>query len=396
MESFLEIIGRGNVKVTPLITHRFPISKADEAFKLLVNPGEEDPIGAVITYDPLPEKETIQTITLTTDSGHSEGTPRVGFIGPGSFARNVLLPALMKQKVTPVAIAGTTGMSPTEIGKRYNFSYVTTETGKILEDTTINTVFITTRHDSHAELVVKALRAGKNVYVEKPLATTVEELQEVCNAYNDCNGSVMVGFNRRFAPFSVKTKQFLPASVPPVILIRVNAGPVDERHWTMSEDEGGGRIIGEACHFIDLMQFIAGAPITCVYAQAQRESPNLEQNLCATITFQNGAVGTLLYTAQGDTSQPKEYMEFYAGGKVAVINDFHELTLVAHGKATTEKKRQDKGFEEEMKAYVAHLRDGIDCPIPFGQSVITTLATIALLDSCRAGKPIDIPKVSLS
>jgi predicted dehydrogenase/threonine dehydrogenase-like Zn-dependent dehydrogenase len=393
IESFLELIAKGKINFTNLITHRFPVEEAETAFNLFVAPGSEDPIGVLFSYNQTVTTDGSQSVRLQLPhkkQSYEISAVRLGFIGPGAFARNVLLPALMKQNVVNVAVAATTGLASTEVAHRYKFSYITTDIEKIFTDSDINTVFISTRHNSHAALVVRGLDAGKNVYVEKPLATSVTEVTEVCNAFGRSKGTVMVGFNRRFAPFSQRVKKLLSNVTPPVIMMRVNAGAIERTHWSMSEDEGGGRIIGEGCHFIDLMQFFAGAHVTSVYAQAQRDSISLEQDVCATLSFQNGAIGTLVYTSKGDSRYPKEYIEIFWNGNVAVINDFKELTLLINGKTQKVKSRQDKGFEAEMAAFVHHLEGKGECPILFDDIINSTLATIAVVESCRTGTSVSI------
>lgn len=396
MESVLELMAQGSVRLGPLITHRYPIEDAPAAFAALSAGTDGAPIGAVFAYnasEPLPRERIIR---LAEPRQPPTGGPRIGLIGPGAFATGVLLPALKTCGVAPVTIAGSSSIAPAEATRRFGGEQATTEISAVIDDPAIDTVMVTSRHDSHPALVIRALQAGKNVYVEKPLAGTTEEVEDICRAYESSSGSVMVGFNRRFAPFVMKLKAFMPAAVPPMMLYRINAGTLDPQHWTLSPDDGGGRIIGEVCHFVDLMQFLAGAPVISVQARAQRNAAGLEQDLCATLTFSNGAIGTLLYTAQGTPSYPKEYLEVFAGGKVGVIDDFTTLTLVDNRRRSRQRGRQDKGFQAELSAWVAHLRDQGPCPIPFAEAVTTTLATIAIVESCRAGLPVEVTRVDVT
>jgi len=305
----------------------------------------------------------------------------------------VLLPAFAKCNVTPVAIVGNSAISVGHVASRSRSLSAVTDLEVVLADPDIDTVVIATRHDSHASLAIQCLERGKNVYLEKPLATSIEQLEALCEAYGASTGILHVGFNRRFAPFVERAKAFLPAEMPPVMLYRINAGALDPRHWSLSQAIGGGRIVGEVCHFIDLLQFFAGSPVTSVYARALRPDADSEQDASISLSFQNGAIGTIVYTAQGNARLPKEYIEIYAGGKIAVIDNFAKLTLAGHSRRTRARGREDKGFRAEVAAFVSSIASGASPPIPFAESVVTTLATLAVLDSCRSGLPVAVPRV---
>lgn len=397
VESLLELMSRGVLRVAPLITHRFSIAEAQGAFELLASREGNSPIGALFAYGDVPEAESDspRVLRVKTPRRLEGNAPKVGLIGPGAFAKSVILPALARNGIVPVAVAGQRGLSAAEVAEAVGAGYSTTETAAIFADSSIDAVIVTSRHDSHASLAVEGLAAGKRVYVEKPLATTVEEVEAVCDAYNRSGGSVMVGFNRRFAPFTQRVKAFLPKATPPVMLCRVNAGRIDKGHWSLSADRGAGRIIGEACHFVDLMQYIAASPVDRVFARALRDDAGLEQDVCVTLDFLNGAIGTLIYTAQGNARVAKEYFEVLAGGKIAIIEDFTLLTLATEKRRSKETGRQDKGFNAEIAAYAAYLRGEGPCPIPFEQSVVTSLATLAIIESCRTNLSVQIPRVAL-
>jgi predicted dehydrogenase len=395
VEAFLELLERGALKIAPLITHRATLENAEQTLALLSS-GEEKPLGVLLGYDientPVLERSVRPEVANSRrNRGLSE--PRIALIGPGAFASSVLLPALARNGVRPVVIAGNGGLAAADVARRIGATQATTDVDAVFSDPGVDAVMISSRHDSHAGLVIRALEAGKHVYVEKPLGTTYEQLEAITTAYNRSDCEVMVGFNRRFAPFAVRAREWLPAEIAPMILYRVNAGVIDSKHWTRAGDDGGGRIIGEACHFIDLMQFFARSPIKSVHAQAMRGGIGLEQDACITVSFQNGAIGTLLYTAQGSANYRKEYIELFAGGRVACIDDFSALTVAGSERNVRSGARQDKGFTAEMAAWLAHLRGGGPCPIPFAESLSSSIATIAAIESARGATTVEVPTV---
>lgn len=393
IESVVDLLARGKLQVKPLVTHRFGVAEAERAFAMLTSDGECSPIGALFEYDSSEALPLDRRVSLRAGTSVGGSRSRIALIGPGAFAKNVILPALAKRAVTPAAVVGSSSLAPTQVAAQSQADYATTDLQAVLADDKIDTLIITSRHDSHAAMTIAGLSAGKNVYVEKPLAMTIQELDGICTAYNATDRSVMVGFNRRFAPFTRKVRAFLPPSVPPVLLCRVNAGSLPSNHWSMSVEEGGGRIIGEACHFMDLLQFLAGSPVESVYACAQRDATALEQDVCVNLSFRNGAIGTLIYTAQGNAQHPKEYLEVFAGGKIAVIDDFTRLILMDGNKRIEQRAVQDKGFNDEVSAYLEHLLGDEPCPIPFEESLTTSLATIGIVESYRSGSPFLVPEV---
>lgn len=395
VESFLELLARGALKIEPLITHRTTLERAEQTLALLSN-GDVRPLGVLLSYDvgstPTPQR-AVRLEGAKPESRKSPGSPRIALIGPGAFAGSVLLPALDRNGVRPAVIVGNGGLAATDLARRAGVPRATTDIDAVFSDPEIDAVMIASRHDSHANLVIRALEAGKHVYVEKPLATEYEQIEAIVAAYSRSDREVMVGFNRRFSPHAVRARAWLPETIAPMILYRVNAGAIDARHWTRAGDDGGGRIIGEACHFIDLMQFIARSPAKMVHAQAKRGDIGPEQDACITVTFQNGAIGTLLYTAQGSAHYRKEYVEVFSGGRVACIDDFSVLTLAGSDSAVRHKGKQDKGFTAEMAAWLAHVRGDAPCPIPFAESLSSSLATIAAVESARGAVTVEVPEV---
>jgi predicted dehydrogenase len=316
----------------------------------------------------------------------------IGLVGAGSFGQSVLLPALQKAGDSdPVAIATVDGMTARRIGEQYGFRIATSDADEIIHNPDVNAVFVLTRHDLHASLVTRALEAGKYVFTEKPLALSAEELEQVVRARHGAPGDAMVGFNRRFAPLVEKIEShFQDRTHPLVMQYRINAGFIPSDHWVHDPVEGGGRILGEVCHFVDLLQHLAGAPPQRVFAESIAGDTRYrgDDNVVLTLHFADGSVATVVYTAMGDSRIPKEYLEVFGEGRGAILEDFRTLSLTRDGK--TRKARsanQDKGFEEEMRRFLSAVRTGGPVPIPFEQSLATTRATLAALASLRSGQP---------
>jgi predicted dehydrogenase len=250
-----------------------------------------------------------------------------------------------------------------------------------------------TRHDSHADLVVKALKAGKNVFVEKPLAITNAQLSAISKQLRtDGCPLIAVGFNRRFSPLAQSLSSFLfPRSEPLHAHYRINAGYIPLNHWTQDEKLGGGRIIGEGCHFIDLITFLVGAAPISVSAHALPDNGKYrEDNVSMTFTFPDGSIGVVDYLANGDKSFPKERVEVFCAGAVAVLDDFRSLQTIRDGKKKEERKAQDKGWVDEWKAVAKSIREGGEPPIPYEQIIGVTRATFAAVESIRTGNPVNI------
>jgi predicted dehydrogenase len=330
----------------------------------------------------------------------------IGFIGAGDFALDTLLPAF--QAVPGVRLRGVataSGLSARGAGERFGFDYCSGDAADVLADEGVDAVVIATRHDSHARLVVEALRAGKAVFVEKPLALHEAELAEVAAAEDEARrrgvSLVMVGFNRRFAPATRAVSAFFATANEPLAMhCRVNAGYLPQTHWLHDPEVGGGRMVGEGCHFVDLLAHFASAPPTEVFAQALPDAGRYRQdNLTVQIRFANGAIGTLQYLANGDKSVPKERLELLGGGSVAVIDDFRRATLTREGKTRTVGGRfptQDKGHRAEVAAFVNAVHQGGPSPIAFRDLVASMRATFAVGESLRAGRPVRVePSPSL-
>ncbi len=376
-EAILQMMQDKKLNILPLISHRFPFEEAEEAYKLILN--KESSLGIVLQYPLKKEKESKDLfsrniILIQNKNGEKKPTePVIGMIGAGNFTNQILLPALKKTGVRLKRIASSGGVSGTHLGKKYGFEQSITDVDKIFNDPEINVVFITTRHNSHAQFVCQALEAGKNVFVEKPLVITLKELEKVIDVYNDSrkqnSPTLMVGFNRRFAPHIQKMKSLLDTvKEPKSFIITVNAGQIPVDHWTQDPEVGGGRIIGEGCHFIDLMRFLVGYPITGVKSTVIGNYSKVEpksDKMTFTMTFADGSFGTVHYLANGHKSFPKERVEVFCGGRILALDNFRVLKGYGWpGFKAMRLLRQDKGHPEEIKRFFKSIKSGGESPIP--------------------------------
>ncbi|MDB9702935.1 bi-domain-containing oxidoreductase [Rhodospirillales bacterium] len=375
--------------VASLTSHRFPLENAEDAYTLVTS-GTERHLGVVLTYSG--DSDPKQTVQAMRTSRPSSGACVIGAIGAGNFARAVLLPALKPLSgVRLKTLATQRGASAENGAETHGFENAATDIDSVMSDAEINSVIIATRHDSHAAMTAQALRAGKSVFVEKPLALDIDQLNDVIDAINGADGFVQVGFNRRFAPQTTKLcDHFKDTTGPKVVTIRVNGGAIEGGHWTQSSDEGGGRVLGEICHFVDLARHLVGAAISNVRADAATAEHGSGDDVIANLSFVDGSIASIIYTARGDTSLPKERIEVFAGGRAGVLDDFQSLTLAAGGKTTTLNDSQDKGHKQQIAAFVDCVTNGGAAPIDEGELVETSAATIAILESLRTGNRIDI------
>jgi predicted dehydrogenase len=305
----------------------------------------------------------------------------------------MLLPHLKNHPhATLHSLANRTPLATRDAAERFGFGAAVSGPEDIFNDPAVQAVLITTRHDSHATLATQALHAGKAIHLEKPLVVTPEELETVVAAYHaQPQAFLMVGFNRRFAPLVQEmTKFFAGRQEPLAMLYRVNAGYLPLDHWTQAPAQGG-RIIGEACHFIDLLQYFAGARPTQVSSMAlPNQGKYRDDNVSMTFSFADGSVGTVLYVANGDKSVPKEYLEISGEGKTAILTDYRHLALMAGGRSRTFKQAQDKGHRAEMLAFVDAVRTGQGEPLPFAEAVQTTQATFSAVEALRDGQVVPL------
>jgi predicted dehydrogenase/threonine dehydrogenase-like Zn-dependent dehydrogenase len=386
-QSVVDLMESGKLKVQPLISHRFPIKDAATAYEVITGKKKEPFLGVLLTYNEK-EKERSRKIEFNDPTFKRSNVVKLGVLGAGLYANATLLPVIKNNKdFELIGIASSGGLHAQHSGKKFGFQYATSSEDEIINDPNINTVTILTRHDSHADLVVKALKAGKNVFVEKPLAVDSKQLTAVTKALSTANHQQLtVGFNRRFSPLA----QALHASLstlhePRHIHYRVNAGYIPLNHWTQNPEQGSGRIIGEACHFIDLITFLVGVPPVSVTAHALPDNGKYrEDNVSMTFTFPDGSIGVVDYLANGDKSFPKERVEVFCGGMIAVLDDFRVLEMVKDGKRTVTKlASQDKGWKNEMTAFAKAIREGGEPPIPYEQLIGVTKSSFAGVESIR-------------
>ncbi len=392
-QAVVDLMAKGQLNVRPLITHRFPIEQAAQAYEVITGKTREEFLGVLLTYPEGNAKEE-RRITFPLASASPAGTVKLGVLGAGMFANSVLLPAIKKAGgIELVGIASSGGLHAQHAGKKFGFRYATSDDSEIINDPSINTVAILTRHNSHAELIVKALQAGKHVFVEKPLAINATQLEQVDKLLiSNLPSLLTVGFNRRFSPLARRLQSLVSTlQEPKHIHYRVNAGPLPLNHWTQDPEIGGGRIIGEGCHFVDFITFLVGASPVSVNAHALPDQGRYrEDNVSMTFTFPDGSIGIVDYLANGDRSYPKERVEVFCGGQIAVLDDFVSLESVKDGKKKEVKGAQNKGWVEEWKVFANAIQEGGEPPIPYEQLIGVTRATFAALDSLRKQETIEL------
>jgi predicted dehydrogenase len=395
MEAFLGLLADQKLNLLPLITHRFPIARAQAAYDLINCKTQENLLGVLISYPNTAELSTRIDLPPPNRAMVRENLVRAGLLGAGSFATTTLLPALQRiRAVEMAAVASNTGARARYAANKFGFRWCTTDERELLNDASINTVFIASRHHMHAAQVVAALRAGKHVFCEKPLCLQAAELSQIVAAHDSLTirKLLMVGFNRRFAPLGVALKTFLRDVAEPLALhYRVNAGWLPRDHWLNDVQQGGGRILGEICHFVDFLCFLTGSPPLEVEVRSlPNEGRYSNDNVICSLNFADGSLGTITYVANGDKSFSKERVEVFGGGRVAVLEDFRRLELVRSGgkQVLRSHLRPDKGHGSELQAFIAAIQNGGDSPTPLHEIVTTMRTTFALEESRTIGQPV--------
>ena len=414
MEAFVELLATSRLDVRPLITHRFPIQRAPEAYELITGKTKAPFLGVILTYlKASASGDEVSSISVPSapvsrvthyvsrDMGR-EQTVKLGVLGAGNFASAVMLPVLKKTAgVELVGLASASGVSAAQAARRFGFRYAAGQESEVLDDPSINTVAILTRHHLHASQVIAALEAGKHIFCEKPLALTSQDLEAIAQALKLAGERqaadvplLMVGFNRRFAPLTQKLQAFFSSRHEPLIAhYRVNAGYIPPSHWVQDPAQGGGRIIGEGCHFVDFLTYLVGAPPISVTGQALPDGGRYRgDNALLTFTFPDGSLGTLTYLANGDKAFPKERVEVFAEGRVAVLDDFRLLELARDGRRKTQRSRlrQDKGHAGEWQAFQAAIVAGGPPPIPYDHIFGVMQATFAAAQALLSHERINI------
>lgn len=403
MAAFLDQVKQGTVRLDHLVSHRFPFEEAEDAYDLILD-GAESTIGVILEYASM-DREPEPKVDLgpsKVSRVQSEGTG-ISLIGAGQFARGTLLPVLQEKKGMDFrGVATTSGTSGRDIGERYGFDFATTEVDDILDDDATDAVFILTRHGSHAELTIRALRAGKHVFVEKPLAVTPVQLQEVVKTWREAQDAeggplLMVGFNRRFSPFArwIRSK-FEGLGEPLTVQMTVNAGKPELDSWIYDPKDGGGRIVGELCHFIDLASYLSSArPERLTASSLEAARYHHTDNVTLILEMDDGSLATITYVASGDKAHPRERVEVYGGGRVGVIENFKKAYVVNDGR--TRSKRNwlsvDRGHSNEVDAFLEAIQGGGSPPVPFESYVSTTRSTFAAERSVETGEPVELEEV---
>ena len=389
MEAILDGMANGSIDPRKATTHVFPIDKAPEAYEVIS--GKTEPFCGMLIEYPDKERDSVGSVALH----HSfravdKDKIGIGIVGPGSFAQTFLLPPLKNDnRVYFSSVCTRSGLTASDTGERLGFRKAVGSLDELLKDEETHAVLIATRHNTHAESVISCLKAGKPVFVEKPLCLTKDQLKEIAALQKQKSSLIQVGFNRRFSKAAVAARKFIGENHPPLTMMyRISAGHIPRDHWTQTE-EGGGRIIGEACHFIDLLQFFAGANPVTVFAQSiETKDRSLipQDNTVVSIRFADGSVGSIGYFAEGGKSMPKERCEIIGGGRSAVIDNFSKVEFFGKSKKQM-KKFSGKGHSEEMVEFVSALKTGQPA-ISITSQIATTLASFAVLESIETGQPV--------
>jgi predicted dehydrogenase/threonine dehydrogenase-like Zn-dependent dehydrogenase len=409
-ETFLRLVTEGKVRVTPLITHRFPVERAADAYQMIAG-GSQYHLGVLLQYGDVADGNRIEDFETTLrqtsrvivrKSSARRSCIGVGLIGAGNFAQDVLIPALRSHKDVHLrGVATASGLSARSAAERFGFEYCASDSREILQDPQIDAVVIATRHDQHARLVIEALRHSKAIFVEKPLALNLDQLNDIVDAYQECEASapstsslLMVGFNRRFSPAVCAVRQFFGDTGPLSLHYRINAGYLAPQHWLQDPEVGGGRFIGEGCHFVDVLIYLANSEIVEVRGHELATNGQARQeNIVAELRFANGSLGVLQYLSSGDKRLGKERIEVLGGGATAVVDDFRRTTLSRGGRTNHFPRwleRQDKGHRDEITAFLRAVKTGAPSPIPFRDLVLSTQVTFKIVESAQIGGSVPI------
>jgi predicted dehydrogenase/threonine dehydrogenase-like Zn-dependent dehydrogenase len=381
LEAFLDLLARGRIRLDHLISHRCPFTQAPAAYELLLS--EARPMGIVFEY--AESDAGAAGVSLAIPHVPRPGSLGIGCIGAGAFARGLLLPALKKYpELRRVALVSSNGIRAREAGRRFGFEMVSTSAEELLADSRVDAVFIATPHAAHARLVCAALDAGKHVFVEKPLCVRREEIEEISKAYARARRHLMVGLNRRFSPFALRARELLRARQLPLVFdYRVNAGPLPPGHW-LARPEEGGRIIGEVCHFVDLVSFLAGALPARVLASGAADG-----DVQLHLTLDDGSAGVIHYLTANRARLSKERLEIFSGDLVIEMEDFLSAAVHQNGRRRRWRwGRQDKGHGAAIAAFLSAVRDGGPPPVEFAALARVTQATFAAVLSLQTGAPV--------
>lgn len=394
MQEFVRLLAEKKIEPKHITTHVIPITEAERAYNMIAGEAKERYLGIVLVY-PESGAQELRIKNYELREGATSGnavTPKVGFIGAGNFAQGFLLPTL-KETAELIAVANESGASAEDAKAKFGFAQATTSADAVIANASVNTVFIATRHNNHAELIAKSLKAGKHVFCEKPMALTYEEASQVAQAYGKNPQHLLIGFNRRFSPLVVKMKElFGEPHEPKLIFYRVNAGAIPASNWTQDEEIGGGRIIGEVCHFIDTAAYLANdtlpKSVVAKRISTDRADSVDKDTVSITVDYEDGTVATILYIANGSKDIPKEEIQVFASGRTAIMKNFTELEFYRGTGKPHVVSGQGKGHKEEVLAFIDAIKSGKPSPIPFDSMLATTVVTFAILESLSTGETI--------
>ena len=379
--AIIELIRDGKLDVNSLVTHSFDLKDFDQAYDLIVN--STSALAVILKYDnDQPYSQIVINKAEPLSRSSAIKTPTIAIVGAGNYSSRILSEAFAKTKAQIKYVSSASGLSSYLLSKKLGAQFAVTGLEQIVEDATVNAVVIATRHNQHYFNIMSALDYNKCLFVEKPLCLTLQELESIELRMAQLPGLiVMVGFNRRFSPFSTKLKQWLSNySAPKAIIITVNAGFLPRDHWTQDPEVGGGRIIGEACHFIDLMRFFIAHPISSVHAQGSKTygaTVDLYDTVSITLQFKDGSHGVIHYFANGHKSYPKERIEVFVSGQIFVIDNFRKIKVYGNRNFRNYSKfRQDKGQEPCVQKFIESIETGSSSPIPFEEICEVTRVTI--------------------
>jgi predicted dehydrogenase len=399
MEAILALQASGRLRLDDLVDEVIPVEEAARAYERLVAPSDERPQAALLlSYGPSEDRSAepaaygVAIPRESTVSGQTAPPIRIGLVGPGSFALRVLVPAFARAGARLELVGGGSGPSAEAARREFGFARVAPSAEALIADEGIDAVVIATRHSTHAELTIQALEAGKHVFCEKPLALSRDELEAVFSAAARAGRVVAAGFNRRFSPMLGELRHFIAEAEGSISAsYRVSAGRLEADHWTHDLDEGGGRLLGEGCHFVDSLRFLAGAPVERVYAVGYG-APELpvqaRDNVAIELTFSNGSIGTVLYVSDGSSRVSKERIEAFSGNRTAILDDYQALELFdPAGSRKRREKRQEKGHQQEVESFLRAVEHG-EPAVPVEELANVSLATLAVVESLRTGRPV--------
>ena len=394
--AFLTLLAEDKLDVSPLISHRVAIEEGARAYAIII--GDQPYLGVLLTYEEqdLPDERRILNTAAPSVRVRPDEILALGVLGAGNYALSTFLPVVKRiGGIAPVGIASASGVSAHYAARRFGFGFAASKAETLLDDPVINMIAILTRHHLHCQQIQAAIQAGKHVYCEKPLAINTAELKQIEQMLQGENQPLLtVGFNRRFAPLAQHLKAFVDTRHEPLYMhYRLNANVLPKGHWLLDPEVGGGRIIGEGCHFIDFLTFLVGeSPVEVLTQGLPDGGIYSEDNVIMTFRFPDQSLGLVSYLANGDKSFPKEYLEVFFGGQVATLNDWRLLETVAKGRRKVKRHllRQDKGHSNAWRAFLAAVQGQEELPIPYEQLLGVTRASFAALESLRSGKRVEI------